>query len=174
MDACVTYMADHAEADNHEHLLGEAEELPAGHNGLANPRPASIPAHVDILVDVLLLGARDVEEPCVGGVEECDTERKPDAHDPELCHLGHQRSIDVTGGDTKPVTMQHDYSRVRQRQAADSEDRHVALDVKEGHAAEEDDGPRGGKRQPEDTYRVQPGLRLGVGGDAQLRTHDVD
>lgn len=100
-----TYVSCHAQADDNQDSLGVGKQLPPGDESLANSRTLAIPANINSLLDVLLLGIGNVQEPTVGGVEECNTKGKPDAHDPELGNFGHQRTIDVASCYSKPVTM---------------------------------------------------------------------
>lgn len=55
------------------------------------------------------LGIGDIEKPAIGGVEQGDSKRKPDAHDPKLGNFRHQRTIPVAELHSKPVEMHETY-----------------------------------------------------------------
>lgn len=102
-------MQSHASGHKRERLVGIVELFPPK-LGRFPERDATRSTGKNAIrlrgaASILLLRVRDVQKSRVGSVEEGDTKRKPEAHDPKLSDLGHQGTIDVASRYTYPVHM---------------------------------------------------------------------
>lgn len=132
-------------------------------------RPIAPQAAPQVRTSKLLLQLRDVEETSVGGLEEGDAEREPDAHEEVLDvvrqHRRHGGPDGVHDLAEHPVAVEEGDSGEGERHAAEPEDGVAAVGQAEGHAGEDEDGPYRAKGDVEDADRVPVG---------ETRWHIVD
>lgn len=112
-----------------------------------------------------------MKEATVGSVEQSDTERQVETHNPEFSVTGHKRTKHETDLNGDPVQMKHNDSSQRQTETSDAEDRRITVDDKERNAAHNDDCPDAGPARPPGGDRVDERLCLGIGRDSEFRPH---
>jgi len=109
-----------------------------------------------------------MQKATIARMKQRDTDRKVQAHDPELALGCKQREINVTGLDGAPVDVEQYDSDEGKRKVSNSEHGHIATAPEENHASCDDEGPDKGPDDPEDAEPIEVGLWRGrvshVGG----------
>lgn len=112
-----------------------------------------------------------MKETAVGSVEQGDTKRQVETHNPKFSVTGHERTKHETDLNSDPVQMKHNDSSERQTETSDAENRRLTVDDEERNATRDDDRPDAGPARPPSGDRVDEGLCLGIGRDSEFRPH---
>lgn len=103
----VSHLHCHAHRNKHEHALGVVHLAQALEQSRLSGRPLLVEARLHLTrgPGEAALGLGDMEELAVAGLEEGDSKGIPDAHNPELSHLGSEWTDGVADLDGEPVEV---------------------------------------------------------------------
>ena len=115
----------------------------------------------------------DMKELTVAGLEEGNSERKPNAHDPELGDFGGHRTDTVTQLNRDPVEMEKCDASKTESKSAYPKGWDITSEPKENHASHHRRRPDSTPYNPPNTNGIESRFWLGVGSGAKFGAQNL-